>query len=237
MSLITFSSKYETNFIVEGFDNLKKCPVSFREHESSSTHREIKVKFDYIHKARNVKEEVTKQNTDEKAIRREILVKQLRALRYLARQGLAIRGKKEGDGNFEQLQYILGETCPQYQQWFKSKDYQSPTILNEQIKLLGNTLLREKLKQIYGAKWFSILAVETRDIANREQLSISIRWADDDFVVFEDFIGLVELTDTSAQTIYLSIKDVLIRLSLSLENCRGQAYDGASNFMGKENSK
>ena len=30
----------------------------------------------------------------------------------------------------------------------------------------------------------------------------------------------------------LAIKDVLLKLQLSLVNCRGQCYDGASNMMG-----
>ena len=30
-----------------------------------------------------------------------------------------------------------------------------------------------------------------------------------------------------------AIKDILLRCSLSLDDCRGQTYDGASNMMGK----
>ena len=37
---------------------------------------------------------------------------------------------------------------------------------------------------------------------------------------------------TSAETIVSAIKDVLLKLQLSLVNCRGQCYDGASNMMG-----
>ena len=32
-----------------------------------------------------------------------------------------------------------------------------------------------------------------------------------------------------------AIKDVLLKLQLSLVNCRGQCYDGASNMMGHKN--
>ena len=41
------------------------------------------------------------------------------------------------------------------------------------------------------AKWFSILADETTDLSNHEQLLISIRWVSDTYEVNEDFIGLV----------------------------------------------
>ena len=36
-----------------------------------------------------------------------------------------------------------------------------------------------------------------------------------------------------SDTIVHAIKDILLRLNLSLQNCRGQTYDGASNMMGK----
>jgi len=37
---------------------------------------------------------------------------------------------------------------------------------------------------------------------------------------------------TGAETIVSAMKDVLLKLQLSLANCRGQCYDGASNMFG-----
>ena len=45
----------------------------------------------------------------------------------------------------------------------------------------------------------------------------------------------MQLPDTKALTIFSVIKDLLIRCSLSLSNCRGQAFDGAANMSGKNN--
>ena len=36
----------------------------------------------------------------------------------------------------------------------------------------------------------------------------------------------------SAESIIRTIEDILLRLSLSLQNCRGQCYDGASSMAG-----
>lgn len=44
-------------------------------------------------------------------------------------------------------------------------------------------------------------------------------------------LGLVELPDTKALTIFSTIKDVLIRC-VPVSNCIGQAYDGAANMSG-----
>ena len=99
--------------------------------------------------------------------------------------------------------------------------------------MMGHYLLRSTVKKVSTTKWFSLLADETRDVSNREQLTICLRWVDENFDINEDFIGLVKLTDTKASI--FSIKDVLLRLGLLMNRCRAQGYDGASNFMGHMN--
>ena len=73
---------------------------------------------------------------------------------------------------------------------------------------------------------------EASDIANREQLNISIRWVNKSYEISEDPVGLFCLTNTTADAICDAIKVILIRCSLPLSLCRGQAYDGASNMQG-----
>ena len=77
--------------------------------------------------------------------------------------------------------------------------------------------------------WFSIIADEATDVSRNEQMSLSIRWTDDDYQIYEEPLGLVQLPDTKAHTIFSVIKDLLIRCSLPLSQCRGQAFDRASN--------
>ena len=48
-------------------------------------------------------------------------------------------------------------------------------------------------------------------------------------------MGLFQLPDAKAQTLLSVIKDVLIRCSLPLSQCRGQAFDGAVNMSGIRN--
>ena len=43
---------------------------------------------------------------------------------------------------------------------------------------------------------------------------------------------MIHVPSTTSATLTASIKDILIRCILPLSNCRGQAYDGASNMMG-----
>ena len=92
---------------------------------------------------------------------------------------------------------------------------------------MGNTILREILGFIRTSMWFSIIADEATDVSRNEQMSLTIRWIDDKYQIYEEPIGLVQLPNTKAQTIYSVIKDLLIRCSLPLSQCRGQAFDGA----------
>ena len=43
---------------------------------------------------------------------------------------------------------------------------------------------------------------------------------------------MVHVLHTTTDSLTAATKDVLIRCILLLGNCRGQAYDGASNMMG-----
>ena len=43
------------------------------------------------------------------------------------------------------------------------------------------------------------------------------------------------LGNTTAETIYSTLKDSLLRLGIPFDKCRSQAYDGARNFQGHIN--
>ena len=76
--------------------------------------------------------------------------------------------------------------------------------------------------------------VHTTQFTLCPQLTVCIRYVcPQTFEVFEDCIGLYSTDRTDANTLTQLIKDVLVRLSLPLERCRGQRYDGASNMSGR----
>ncbi len=79
----------------------------------------------------------------------------------------------------------------------------------------------------------SIIADEATDVVYQEQLNLSIRCVDNEYEVYEDSVGLFQMPATDAATIATVIKDILVRTSLPLSLCRGQAYDGAAVMQGK----
>ena len=228
---LTMTKKYEEAFISHGFSNWKKACERLHRHQVRECHREALVKMKQLD-APSVSECLSSQARKEQAENREMLLKQLSTLRFLLRQGLAIRGHSEGDGNLVQLLHLRGEDDPRFEKWFKRHQYMSHDIVNEMINLMGHAVLRALLKDIREACWFSIIADETRDISNKEQLAIGIRWVDEKCKVQEDLIGLVHVPSTTSATLTAAIKDILVRCVLPLSNCRGQAYDGAANMMG-----
>ena len=114
----------------------------------------------------------------------------------------------------------------------KKGNYTSHDIVHEQMGLMANHILREILCEIREASVFALLAHEASDISLKEQLCICIRWVDDNFTIHEAPLQLINVPTTDSNTLSSLIKDCLVRFSLIINQCRGQAYDGASNMSG-----
>lgn len=77
---------------------------------------------------------------------------------------------------------------------------------------------------------------EYADINNQEQLTICLRWVDDTLEAHEHVLGFYLIPNIASDTVvsvWSVIKDAFIRLQISLQNFRGQCYNGASNVLGK----
>ena len=73
---------------------------------------------------------------------------------------------------------------------------------------------------------------EVTDKANKEQVTLIVRWVTEDFEVHEEFLGLYHVDSIDAATITAVIKDTLIRMNLPISRLRGQCYNGASAMSG-----
>ena len=63
------------------------------------------------------------------------------------------------------------------------------------------------------------------------QESICLRYVDHELIPHEVFVGLYEGSLTTGQNLANVAKDVLLHLNLSLDELRGQTYDGAANII------
>ena len=159
----------------------------------------------------------------------------LQNTKYLARQGLPLRGHGDDtESNFQQLLKLRVEDVTTLADWRerKTNKYTSPEIQNEMIQIMALNILRKISANIRNSSYFIIMADEAIDASNKEQFVICLRSVDDDFEVHEEFIGLYEIDNLTANTLVAAIKDTLLRMNLNLSRCRGQCYDGAGNMSG-----
>ena len=100
--LLTFSKKAENTFSTGDFNDWRKALKKFCNHAASDAHREAVMKWKIIQQP-SIDVQFNSQMSTLRASRRQGLLKQLHALQYLLRQGIAIRGHTEVEGNLYQL--------------------------------------------------------------------------------------------------------------------------------------
>ena len=229
----------EKSFTETGFNNWQKALHKFSKHEQSACHRAA---FDIImisKTSKAVDEMLCTSLAKEKADNRKAMLTIISTIRFLAHQGLPLRGSYvssdgcETNSNFLQLLHLRKEDIPTLNTWLqRSHDrYTSPSIQNELLEIMATMILRKITRSLSG-KLFSIMVDETSDISNTEQLVFCLRYVDEDLTTHEEFIGLYDMDCTTAENITRVIQDVPLRLSLQMSNCRGQCYDGAGSMAG-----
>ena len=119
------------------------------------------------------------------------LISIVETILFLGRQGIANRGHREGtalvlentennQGNFlALLKFRVQSGDRALEQHLTSVSsnalYTSKTIQNELITICGDLIRRHILSDIQRAGFYSVIADEATDVANQEQLAISIR--------------------------------------------------------------
>ena len=96
----------------------------------------------------------------------------------------------------------------------------------------GSLGLRKIFKNTHSSPFVAVMVDQTTDKSNKEQLTLVLRWISEDFVVFEEFVGLYFLSAIDAQSIVEVMKDAFIRFQIPLTKIHGQCYDGSSTMAG-----
>ncbi|KAK2659378.1 hypothetical protein Ddye_005911 [Dipteronia dyeriana] len=142
----------------------------------------------------------------------------LEAVKWLAMQGCAFRGHDESinstnRGNFIEMIKLQAK-------------------VNQEIDevVIENSPVRAKICEEVRDAIFCILVDEAVDESNKEQMAIILRYVDYKGFVRERFFQVVSVNDTNASTLKREICNVISRYDLSIENLRGQGYNGASNM-------
>ena len=122
--------------------------------------------------------------------------------RTLARQGLPFRGHEAADGVFKQILSLISRSGnSELKSWMSRKfNWTSGESQNEILQILHHEVLRKIVSEIHGSKQFGIIVDETSDIANKEQMSIVIRYISKDFLPIESFVSFVNVESTIKST-------------------------------------
>ena len=219
----------------KGFSYWKDATMLFKKHQETKTHREaVEAVITLPKTTGNVGELLNKTHKAEKENSRRMLDIIFSSVRYLARQGLALRGDTSDESNLIQLLRVRAEDNPQVTKWLEkaTNKYTSPENQNEMLMIMAHHVLQKIMLSIHSSPFLCLMVDEATDVSNKEQLTIIIRWVDEDLNVFEDFVGLYHLMTTDAASIVAAIKDVLLRLQIPFSKLRGQCYDGCSTMAG-----
>ena len=116
----------------------------------------------------------------------------------------------------------------------KNATYLSPSSQNDIINVIGLDYICTKIiSEIKQAKFFPIIADEVSS-HNVEHLSLCLRYIDENHDIQEKHIAFVKLQRVRASDITNAIIGTLEDLGISLQDLRGQCFDGASNINGSK---
>ena len=232
----------EPAFSSTGFSNWKKAKQRMSGHARSEMHKHaLLLKSEPV-----ISQAVSSAEKREQETARASLLKIVTTIRFLARQGLALRGHTEDSGNFVQLLELRAADSPELQRWLKRKEsFTSHDVQNEILELLSHEVIRDITTDVVGnrteenseadLKFFAVIVDGTQDVSGKEQESINLRFVDDELNVREEFVGFYEPRSTTGADLAAMIEDALCRLGLPLSHLRGMAFDGAANMAGMFN--
>ena len=162
---------------------------------------------------RNVATMLNKAHEEQVSRNAQVIKSLLKCVSFCGKQGLSFRGHRDDStaldaskmGNFIELVRFRAENddvlCTYLETSPMNALYTSKTIQNETIDVNGSAIEDQIIDEIQAAKFFTILADEVTSCSNLEQVSIVIRFVDDDKNIREDFLGFITVERTTGESL------------------------------------
>jgi len=232
--LIT-ASKSESAFTTVGFNKWKNAVQMFRKHEMTSSHQTSVAAVRAVLRNANVGAKMSQQSELVRNENTKMLTCIFNSLKYLCRQGLAIRGKTDDSSNFHQLMLTRAPDIDGMTHWLtKRTNWTSHGVQDEIIEIMAMSVMRKVASVIINQCFYGLMADETQDVSLTEQLVVCIRTVSTSLNVDEHVLGLHSLDKCDATTINAVITDILCRFNIDIGLCRAVCFDGASTFQGQQ---
>lgn len=240
-----FAAKRIGPFIDTGFDDWRHTN-RIDEHENSKYHCESAYVFTQrMVEVNSIDSALAQQAIVQQKYWKEILKRILSAIRFLSSRGLPFRGKNELLGNSHNGNYLgtlelLAEWDPLLKSHLENygnkgrgnTSYLSSTICNEFIELLAVEVRSKILEAIRHSKYFSLIVDSTPDVSHIDQLTIVVRYVNEEGIVVERFLAFLENVGHKGINMVDAMIDFLKGSGLIILDCRGQSYDNAKNMSG-----
>lgn len=235
------------------YTNFKKAREYYNKHQNCKYHKLAATLFEnFVATSQNPETDIRNvlANSRLKTIEdnRKRVLHIVRCIEFCGRQELPLRGHRDSgpfsldepdhnEGNFRaalrlRLDCMDKETADLFLNAPRNATYLSWKVQNDIIAIMGTQIQDEILSDVAENKYFSILADETSDDSQTEQLSISIRFVKEN-TIHEEFLCFVAVSSTTGEHLASTILSELSKVGLNLDHLRGQGYDGASNMSGK----
>ena len=235
--------------VTKPFTKWNKAHEKFKAHSSLHYHAEamtaaadLKMSIESPHYTIPVLVDAKKQENI--AHNRHIVRCIAESVLFCGRQCVGLRGDGEqwpttdtssNPGNFLALLHVISSHDSLLHQHMeqpamKNCTYQSPQIQNQLIEIIGKEIIQKQIiDEVKKAKFYSLMVDEVTS-HNTEQLSMCLRFVDEERNLREEFVEFLHLRRITGAYISAEIKAALEKWNLPIADMRGQGYDGASNM-------
>ncbi|KAK1358590.1 putative transcription factor and/or regulators TTF-type(Zn) family [Heracleum sosnowskyi] len=223
----------------------ERCAFLVHIGTSNSPHKKAIKSYEGLKNVtRHIDKVINCQSLEEVKKNRLRLRATIEGVRYLSLQACALRGHDESSisrnrGNLIEIVKTFGRLSPDISNVVlenapKNATYTSPKVQKDILHIFASKV-RNKIRNEIGDSNFCILVDEALDASQKEQIAIVLQFVDVYGVIRERFFDIVNVLDTTSLTLKKELSDVLTQNNLSIQNMRGQGYDGASNMRGAFN--
>ncbi len=137
----------ETSLTFAGYQDWKNALARFSKHESGKVHCDCVYLVKQQQKP-TVAARLSLAHQKQQTERRKMFLVQVECVKYLLRQGLALRGHIENEGNLIQLLKLRTADVHGLDSWVANGNYLSHDIINEICQIISLSIIRELIKEV-----------------------------------------------------------------------------------------